>query len=185
MPGAEASARKRAFDPVVDANTRLLILGSLPGEASLKAGQYYAHPQNGFWRLIGGVIGHPDLAGQPYGERLSILKAHGIGLWDVIAEAERIGSLDTAIRLPVHADLNGLVAALPQLKAIAFNGGKAAREGARVLGPEVGQIVRLTLPSSSPAMARTLAWKAERWAVLSPYVRMPHAARDHMSHPKT
>lgn len=185
MPGAEASARKRAFDPVVDANTRLLILGSLPGEASLKAGQYYAHPQNGFWRLIGGVIGHPDLAGQPYGERLSILKAHGIGLWDVIAEAERIGSLDTAIRLPVHADLNGLVAALPQLKAIAFNGGKAAREGARVLRPEVGQIVRLTLPSSSPAMARTLAWKAERWAVLSPYVRMPHAARDHMSHPKT
>jgi TDG/mug DNA glycosylase family protein len=185
MPGAEASARKRAFDPVVDADTRLLILGSLPGEASLKAGQYYAHPQNGFWRLIGGVIGHPDLAGQPYAERLSILKAHGIGLWDVIAEAERIGSLDTAIRLPVHADLNGLVAALPQLKAIAFNGGKAAREGTRVLGPEVGQIVRLTLPSSSPAMARTLAWKAERWAVLSPYVRMPHAARDHMSHPKT
>jgi len=185
MPDAEASTRKRAFDPVVDADTRLLILGSLPGEASLKAGQYYGHPQNGFWRLIGGVIGHPDLAGQSYGERLSILKAHGIGLWDVIAEAERIGSLDTAIRLPVHADLNGLVAALPLLKAIAFNGGKAAREGTRGLGPEVGQIVRLTLPSSSPAMARTLAWKAERWAVLSPYVRMPHAARDHMSHPKT
>ncbi len=187
MPGAEAFARKRAFDPVVGGDTRLLILGSLPGEASLKAGQYYAHPQNGFWRLIGSVIGHPDLAGQPYAERLEILKAHGIGLWDVIAEAERIGSLDTAIRLPRHADLNGLVAALPRLRAIAFNGGKAAREGARVLGlgPEMEQVVRLTLPSSSPAMARTLAWKAERWAVLSAFVQSSDAARDHMSHPET
>jgi hypoxanthine-DNA glycosylase len=185
MPGAEASARKRAFDPVVDADTRLLILGSLPGEASLKAGQYYAHPQNGFWRLIGGVIDRPDLAGQPYEDRLDTLKTRGIGLWDVIAEAERIGSLDTAIRLPRHADLKGLIAALPRLEAIAFNGGKAAREGARVLGAETGQLVRLTLPSSSPAMARPIAWKAERWAVLSPYVRMPHAARDHMSHPET
>ncbi len=185
MPDAEASSRKHAFDPVVDANTRLLILGSLPGEASLKAGQYYAHPQNGFWRLIGGVIKRPNLAGQPYAERLETLKAHGIGLWDVIAEAERIGSLDTAIRLPRHADLKGLVAALPNLRAIAFNGGKAAREGVRVLGPEIGQVVRLTLPSSSPAMARPLAWKAERWAVLRPFVTMPDAARDHMSHPKT
>ena len=181
----EAGSRKRAFEPVVDADTRLLILGSLPGEASLKAGQYYAHPQNGFWRLIGVVIGHPDLAGQPYAERLTILKAHGIGLWDVIAEAERIGSLDTAIRLPRHADLNGLVAALPRLRAIAFNGGKAAREGARVLGPEMEQVVRLTLPSSSPAMARTLAWKADQWAVLRPFVQPPDAARDHMSHPET
>lgn len=185
MPGAEPSARKHAFDPVVDANTRLLILGSLPGEASLKAGQYYAHPQNGFWRLIGGVIGYPDLACQSYAERLEILKAHGVGLWDVIAEAERIGSLDTAIRLPRHADLKGLIAALPRLEAIAFNGGKAAREGARVLGPETGSLVRLTLPSSSPAMARSVTWKANEWAILSSFVRSPDAARDHMSHSKT
>ncbi|MBJ7448236.1 MAG: DNA-deoxyinosine glycosylase [Brevundimonas sp.] len=185
MPGAEPSARKRAFDPVVDGDTRLLILGSLPGEASLKAGQYYAHPQNGFWRLIGGVIGRLDLTGQPYAERLDILKAHGIGLWDVIAEAERIGSLDTAIRLPRLADLKGLIAALPRLEAIAFNGGKAAREGARVLGPETGNLVRLTLLSSSPAMARPIAWKANDWAVLRPFARPADVARDHMSHPKT
>ena len=185
MPGVEASARKRCFDPVVDANTRLLILGSLPGDASLEVGQYYAHPQNGFWRLIGGVIDQPDLAAQPYAERLAILKAHGVGLWDVIAEAERIGSLDTAIRLPRHADLKGLIAALPRLEAIAFNGGKAAREGLRVLGPETGSLIRLTLPSSSPAMARPLTWKAERWADLRPFLLLPDAARDHMSHPKT
>ena len=180
-----AGSRKRAFDPVVDADTRLLILGSLPGEASLKAGQYYAHPQNAFWRLIGGVIEQPDLAAQPYADRLDVLKAHGIGLWDVIAEAERIGSLDTAIRLPRHADLKGLIAALPRLEAIAFNGGKAAREGLRVLGAETRQLVLLTLPSSSPAMARPIAWKANEWAVLRPFMRMPHAARDHMSHPET
>lgn len=172
MPVAagKVEARKKAFDPVVDANTRLLILGSLPGEASLKAGQYYAHPQNGFWRLIGRMIDRPDLADQPYPDRLDILKAQGIGLWDVIAEAERIGSLDTAIRLPRHADLKGLVAALPNLRAIAFNGGKAAREGARVLGPENEGITRLTLPSSSPAMARPLAWKAERWAAIKTFL---------------
>ena len=178
-------SRKRAFDPVVDASTRLLILGSLPGEASLKAGQYYAHPQNGFWRLIGGVIDRPDLATQPYADRLDVLKAHGIGLWDVIAEAKRTGSLDTAIRLPRHADLKGLIAALLRLEAIAFNGGKAAREGARVLGPETGNLVRLTLPSSSLAMARPIAWKANEWAVLRPFVRPRGAARDHMSHPET
>lgn len=172
MPVAagKVEARKKAFDPVVDANTRLLILGSLPGEASLKAGQYYAHPQNGFWRLIGRVIDRPDLADEPYPDRLDILKAHGIGLWDVIAEAERIGSLDTAIRLPRHANLKGLLSAMPNLRAIAFNGGKAAREGARVLGPENEGITRLTLPSSSPAMARPLAWKAERWAAIRPFV---------------
>lgn len=180
-----AGSRKRAFDPVVDADTRLVILGSLPGEASLKAGQYYAHPQNAFWRLIGGVIGWPGLSDAAYAERLTVLKAHGIGLWDVIAEAERIGSLDTAIRLPRHADLNGLVAALPRLEAIAFNGGKAARESARVLGADVGQVICLTLPSSSPAMARPLAWKAERWAILSAFVQSSDAARDHMSHPET
>lgn len=162
--------RKRAFDPVVDANTRLLILGSLPGEASLAAGQYYAHPRNAFWRLMGGLLGAPDLHERPYETRLAALHARGIGLWDTVAEAERIGSLDTAIRLPVHADLKGLVAALPDLRAVAFNGGKAAATGARILGPDEGRIARIALPSSSPAMARSLAWKAEAWSVLTPYL---------------
>ena len=164
---------KRAFDPVVDANTRLLILGSLPGDASLKAGQYYGHPRNGFWPLIGGVIGHPDLKDQPYEARLDLLRVHGIGLWDVIAEATRVGSLDTAIRMPTHADLKTLIAALPRLRAVAFNGGKAAKEGERVLGPTDGRIARLILPSSSPALAKPLAWKAEHWAIIGSYVASP------------
>lgn len=158
--------RKRAFDPVVDQNTRLLILGSLPGEASLAVGQYYAHPRNAFWRLMGGLLEQPDLHQQPYEQRLAALRRRGVGLWDTVAEAERIGSLDTAIRLPVHADLPGLMAALPHLRAVAFNGGKSARLGNQILGADDGRISRLTLPSSSPAHARPLAEKAAAWSVL-------------------
>jgi len=156
---------KRAFDPVVDARTRLLILGSLPGDASLKAGQYYGHPQNGFWRLMGGVIA-TDLVALPYAERLQALKAAGVGLWDVIARAERRGSLDGAIRKAEAADLNRLIADLPALRAVAFNGATAARIGRRSLtlpmAPEL-----IDLPSSSPAFSRPLAEKADAWARLS------------------
>ena len=156
---------KRAFDPVVDANTRLLILGSLPGDASLKAAQYYGHPQNGFWRLIGGVIG-VDLVALAYADRLGALKAAGVGLWDVIASATRPGSLDTAIRDVEAADLNRLVETLPALRAIAFNGGTAARIGRRSLTLRTG-VDLIDLPSSSPAYARPLSEKAAAWSVLS------------------
>lgn len=160
---------RKAFDPVVDAKTRLLILGSLPGEASLAAGQYYAHPRNAFWRLMGGLLGEADLHERPYEARLAALRARGVGLWDTVAEAERIGSLDAAIRLPVHADLTGLVAALPDLRAVAFNGGKAAALGARILKAD-DRLARIVLPSSSPALARPLSWKAEAWAALAPWL---------------
>jgi double-stranded uracil-DNA glycosylase len=158
-------SRKTAFPPVCDGNTRVLILGSLPGDASLKAGQYYGHPQNSFWRLVGGVIG-VDLVAMPYGERLDALKAAGVGLWDVIASAERPGSLDTAIRNAEATDLNRLVDSLPELQAIAFNGGTAARLGRRSLVDRVG-IDLIDLPSSSPAHTRPLAEKAAIWGLLS------------------
>ena len=162
-------ALKRAFDPVVDARTRLLILGSLPGDASLKAGQYYGHPQNGFWRLVGGVIGI-DLVALPYAERLEALKAAGVGLWDVIASAERTGSLDAAIRNAAAADLNRLVDSLPRLRAVAFNGGTAARLGRRSLTPRAN-IDLIDLPSSSPAYTRPLAEKATAWGGLWPLLQ--------------
>jgi hypoxanthine-DNA glycosylase len=162
------SVRNAAFAPVVDEQTRLLVLGSLPGEASLKAVQYYAHPQNGFWRLIGGVIDR-DLA-LPYEERLEALKAAGVGLWDVIASAERAGSLDAAIRSPQAADLRGLVAGLPNLKVVAFNGATAAKGGRKILAGVEG-LTLVDLPSSSPAHAsRTLAEKAESWAILKDFL---------------
>lgn len=157
---------KRAFDPVVDTRTRLLILGSLPGDVSLKAGQYYGHPQNGFWRLVGGLIS-VDLVARPYPDRLEALKAAGIGLWDVIASADRPGSLDAAIRNAEEADLNRLVDSLPALRGIAFNGGTAARLGRRNLIPRPG-LAMIDLPSSSPAHTRPLAEKAATWNRLAP-----------------
>ena len=163
------SERKSAFAPVVDERTRILVLGSLPGDASLKAEQYYAHPQNAFWRLIGGVIGC-DLAALPYPDRLDALRAAGVGLWDVIASAERPGSLDAAIRSPEAADLRGLVAGLPRLKAVAFNGATAAKGGRRLLEGIEG-LTLIDLPSSSPAYTRPLSEKAEIWAWIKPILQ--------------
>lgn len=144
--------RHASFPPVVDPNTTILILGSLPGAASLAAGSYYAHPRNQFWRLAGAVIG-VDLAALPYEERLSALLRHRIGLWDVIADAERAGSLDAAIRNPAANDLQGLVASLPELRTIGFNGATAARIGRAQLGSLAERYRLVPLPSSSPAHA--------------------------------
>lgn len=158
--------RKRAFDPVVDAETRLLVLGSLPGDASLRAGQYYGHPRNAFWRLMGGVTGR-DLAALPYEARLVALQAAGVGLWDVVASADRPGSLDAAIRQPEAADLKGLASRLPALRAVAFNGGTAARLGRAVLADQGAGLTLIDLPSSSPAHTRPYEEKAAAWAVLA------------------
>lgn len=158
--------RKSSFPPVVDARTRVLVLGSLPGERSLAAHQYYAHPQNGFWRLIGGVIG-VDLAALPYAERLPPLLDAGVGLWDSIGTARRTGSLDTAIRDVEANDLAALVATLPAIRLVAFNGKTSAAIGARLLPPG---IARLTLPSSSPAHTMSIAAKTEAWSVLRDYL---------------
>ena len=159
---------KRAFAPVVDEGTRVLVLGSLPGDASLKAAQYYAHPQNGFWRLIGLALGR-DLHAMAYPDRIGALRAAGVGLWDVIASAERRGSLDAAIRSPEAADLRGLITGLPNLRAVAFNGATAAKGGRRILTGLEG-LTLIDLPSSSPAHARPLPEKAERWAVLKDFL---------------
>lgn len=166
---APDDVRRRAFAPVVDARTRVLILGSLPGDASLKAAQYYAHPQNGFWRLTGAVIGQ-DLATLDYETRLERLLAARIGLWDVIASAERRGSLDAAIRNPEGADLAALIDGLPSLRAVAFNGGTAARLGRRALGQGSGAAL-IDLPSSSAAHARQpFEKKLARWTAITPYL---------------
>ena len=92
---------KVGLPPIALADARLFVLGSLPGDASLAARQYYAHPTNQFWRLLGGAIGE-DLQGLPYDERLKRLAERRVGLWDVIASASRRGSLDQAIRLAEH-----------------------------------------------------------------------------------
>lgn len=123
----EAACPARCFAPVVNADTRVLILGSLPGVASLAAQQYYAHPRNQFWPLLATVLGQPGLPALDYPQRLAHLQAHGVGLWDVVAQAQRRGSLDTAIRAAQRNDLARLVASLPALRLVAFNGATAPR----------------------------------------------------------
>ncbi|QGZ60953.1 DNA-deoxyinosine glycosylase [Paraburkholderia acidisoli] len=161
---------KRCFDPVVDAHTRVLVLGSLPGEASLAHQQYYAHKQNKFWHLVGDVIG-VDLVAMDYEARLQSLRAHRVGLWDVVAQARREGSLDGNIRDHAGNDLVALVESLPALEAIAFNGGTAARLGARILGVHARRFTMLALPSTSPAYA-SMSYAAKRlaWHALAPFV---------------
>lgn len=161
---------KQSFPPVVTAATRVLILGSLPGEASLAARQYYAHPTNQFWRLVGGVI-ERDVAALAYPERLAALTAANIGLWDTIATARRNGSLDTAIRDHTPTSLARLVATLPDLQVVAFNGGTSARIGRRQLETNA-MIAAVNLPSSSAAYCRiTLAQKQAEWNCLRKYLR--------------
>lgn len=157
--------RKSSLPPVVAADTRLLILGSLPGEASLAAQRYYAHPQNQFWQLAGALIVDLSLPVLDYEARLKTLLAAGIGLWDTIASARRQGSLDAAIREAEHAPLADLIASLPKLRAIAFNGATAARIGRAQLG--ASNLALVDLPSSSPAYAAMpFAEKRERWLML-------------------
>ena len=160
--------QKRSFEPVVDSRTSLLLLGSLPGERSLASSRYYAHPRNQFWKLIGSVIGK-DLVSFDYSSRLEALLDAGIGLWDVVASAERSGSLDAAIRNHRPNELRQLVKQLPQLKAVAFNGATASRIGGRELAA-VPQLPLIDLPSSSPAYTAPIHEKQMKWMVLRGWV---------------
>jgi len=134
---------------MADGWTRVLILGSLPGEVSLERRQYYANPTNQFWRLTGAVI-EKDLVALPYHDRLSALLGAGIGLWDVVKSARRTGSSDSEIRDHKPNALGEIAGALPSLKAIAFNGGKSFAIGRKQLGGDDTHVL-VALPSSSAA----------------------------------
>lgn len=159
---------KFGLPPVARADARLFILGSLPGDASLSAQRYYAHPTNQFWRLVGQAIGE-DLHSPSYEERLHRLAERRIGLWDVIGSASRHGSLDQAIRSADHNRLDQLLDDFPQLQALAFNGSTAASAGRRLLGT-TDRLRLIDLPSSSAANTRPFAKKARAWAILAQFV---------------
>lgn len=141
--------------PVIAPGTRLVVLGSFPGAASLKAQQYYAHPRNHFWPIVGALFG-VDLMAMPYADRIETIRARGLGVWDVYAACLREGSLDSAIEAAEHNDLASLKIRAPGLQAIAHNGGESARSMriTHSLGLPVWR-----LPSTSPANA---SWSFER-----------------------
>lgn len=156
LPGLDAAEPLlQGLPPVLSPGTRLVVLGSFPGAASLRAGEYYAHPRNQFWPLLSALWG-VDLRALPYAQRLAVLRERGMGVWDVYANCRRAGSLDSAIRDAQPNDLSLLRRLAPGLRAVAHNGGESARSMrvTRALGLEVHR-----LPSSSPAHA---GWSFER-----------------------
>ena len=148
--------------PVVDAHTRLLILGSFPGARSLDEQRYYAHPHNQFWRLLQMNLAPATELPSDDASRLQCLRDWGVGVWDVYASCLRAGSLDSAIREPQLNDFVALARSLPQLAGIAFNGGESWKQHRQVQAQLALPMWRL--PSSSPAHASwTVQRKAEAW----------------------
>ena len=160
---------KFGLPAIAPPDARLFILGSLPGDASLAARRYYAHPRNQFWRLLGSVLGE-ELHDLAYDDRLERLAVRRVGLWDVVASATRPGSLDQAIREAEHNRIDRLIHDFADLQAIAFNGRTAAAVGRTLVGPAAG-IQLIDLPSSSPAYTLPFAAKAVQWQALSQFVR--------------
>ena len=160
---------KFGLPPIARPDARLFLLGSLPGDASLAAQRYYAHPTNQFWRLLGGAI-REDLQQLDYGARLKRLAARRIGLWDVIASARRRGSLDQAIREAQHNQVAHLLRDFPCLRAIAFNGTTASGVGRKLIGEATADLTLIDLPSSSAANTKPLEEKALAWARLAQFI---------------
>lgn len=154
--------RIRSFPPVYDGRSRLLILGTMPSEASLEQGFYYAHPRNCFWLMLAELLDEPPP--QDNAHKRALLLANGIALWDVAESCERQGSLDSAIRLPEPNDIPSLIQACPGIRTILFNGGTAMRLYKRLLPDAWGLLRQVRMPSTSPAYTLPYAQKCAAWA---------------------
>ena len=170
----ERMSRARSFAPVEDPDAVILILGSMPGKASLAAGQYYAHPRNSFWPIMGELFGaHPGL---PYAERLQVLKSSGIALWDVIASCTRQNSLDSRIEPAsvVPNDFESFFRSHPAIRQVFFNGAKAEQCFQRHVRPSLKQqtLHYWRLPSTSPAHAgMSYPEKLNAWRIVRQRIR--------------
>lgn len=165
---AAESEWKRSFPPVIGERPCVLILGSLPGDESLRQQQYYAHPRNAFWSIMGELLGFD--AALPYPERLEKLKTVGVALWDTIETGRRTGSLDSGIRDAESNRIAELLTKHPSIRLVICNGGKAFSQ-LRKSVPDLGvEVVRL--PSTSPAAAMfCYAEKLTAWRVIADFLR--------------
>ena len=170
VPSAAADAGLlRGLPPHIRDDCRVLVLGSMPGNASLQAARYYAHPRNRFWPLMAALCGFDPALDYP--ARMAALQARGVGLWDVIGRCRRSGSLDAAIERgsEIASPLAARIAALPHLRAVAFNGGASAKLGLKILAGR-RDLALIPLPSSSPAHTLRFARKLESWGPLAAYL---------------
>ncbi len=160
-----ASPIARSFPPIENPNATKLILGSMPGRASLEANQYYAHPRNAFWPIVGHICQFdPSL---PYNERIKAIKAADIALWDVLAQCTRVGSLDSAIEQhsKVSNDFIKFLHQHPHIELIAFNGAEAEKSFKQLVLPNLKseEITLVRLPSTSPAHTIPMQQKLATW----------------------
>ena len=154
---------------IIDENSRILILGTMPGPDSLKRKQYYANPRNRFWKIIYRIIDGCDEPPSDYKERIRFLKENGIALWDVLETCEREGANDSKIRNGKPNDFKTRLRKSPNLNCIFFNGKKAEQFFKNYGCPE--DVACIGLPSTSPANARmTLDDKIRRWSVIKDFL---------------
>ncbi len=165
----------KGFSPLWQPHAKVLVLGTLPSVKSLEQQQYYGHPQNAFWPIMASLFQFDS--GRDYVARCAALTKAGIAVWDVLAAAERPGSLDADIkRESIQANpLNALVTQLPQLKLIAFNGQAAAKLFKQHVSfradSALASLPKKVMPSTSPAYAAmTRDEKRERWSTLLEYL---------------
>ncbi|WP_370899141.1 DNA-deoxyinosine glycosylase [Chryseobacterium gossypii] len=160
--------RISSFPPLIDAESEILILGSIPGVRSLEKQQYYAHPQNKFWKIIFTLLDEEFT--EDYPERIRILKKHHIALWDVIDSCERKGSLDSEIRNEEANRIAELLEEHPHIKAIFCNGGKSYKSLQKLLGKNYHLPVFL-LPSTSPLHTVSFENKLEEWKKILDFLK--------------
>ncbi|MEI3789184.1 MULTISPECIES: DNA-deoxyinosine glycosylase [unclassified Chryseobacterium] len=152
--------RISSFPPIIDDQSEILILGSIPGVKSLEKQQYYAHPQNKFWTIIFELF--KEEFTENYPERINILKKHHIAVWDVIDSCERKGSLDSEIRNEEANQIDELLEEHPNIRAIFCNGGKSYKNLQKLLGKNY-RLPIVQLPSTSPLHTVSLDKKLEEW----------------------
>lgn len=159
-----------SFAPLVDDESKILILGSMPGVKSLTEQEYYAHPRNRFWQLLAFLLNEQNPDG--YSAKKALLKKHHIALWDTLGYCERKGSLDSDIKAEIPNDICGLLEQYPHIQAVFCNGGKASAAFKKYFVKSLSKPVHIYyLPSTSPANARkNLAALEVEWRIILDYL---------------
>ena len=161
------SNRISSFPPIVSNDAKILILGSVPGVKSLEMQEYYAHPQNKFWKIIFELFN--ENFSEDYLEKIKILKKNKIAVWDVIDSCERVGSLDTTIKNEESNDILQLLKKYQNIKTIFCNGGKSYQNLQKIVGKNF-EIPIYLLPSTSPLRTISFEKKLDAWSKISDYL---------------
>lgn len=165
-----------SFPPIVDDNSRILILGTMPGQESLERKEYYANSRNGFWRIMFTLFDSPPE--WSYQRKVAFLDQKGIAIWDVLRECMRVGSSDKKIEKEIPNDFNGFFAQYPRIKFVFFNGGKAKESFLQLVRLDSKLKSRLVfkgLTSSSPANAKPLKEKIANWGAVKDCLRSSYS----------